>query len=339
MQILRKSMFLKLAILFIATMFSSAGKMTHWSVGNLIISDPTTQFRLDMYSPITPGSYPVLIFLTGLAGLVPTTFYHTMATAIAEQNVILIGISKIENIKPEKVAYHVAKFFEWVVKPDDGAARLFAEHKDVHGVTPNIDNLGFVSHSSGAHPLGQYLNTTCGPVKLAIMMNPVDGIDPFGIVQDYITHPPNPLPFRTPTLIISNGLDNIPVSKLTPPCAPNNISNDRWYYSLYGPTFHINMTDYGHADNLDEPFHEASKLMCAACKGTICDLLQYKTDEATLITSFVDAIFGQNVLQLQIIENPQSFLRSHVSNKYDLHGYNYTTGGPGGFCTHDEINN
>ncbi|CAF4899442.1 unnamed protein product, partial [Rotaria socialis] len=57
------------------------------------------------------------------------------------------------------------------------------------------------------------------------------------------------------------------------------------------------MTDYGHADNLDEPFHEASKLMCAACKGTICDPLQYKTDEATLITSFVDAIFGQNVLQ------------------------------------------
>lgn len=35
-----------------------------------------------------------------------------------------------------------------------------------------------------------------------IMMDPVDGLDPFGILKDFITHPPNPLPFVTPTLII-----------------------------------------------------------------------------------------------------------------------------------------
>ncbi|CAF0760439.1 unnamed protein product [Rotaria sp. Silwood1] len=328
-------MFLALITLLIAIPFSSTGKIDHWSVGNLIITDPTTQFRLDIYSPTTPGSYPVLVFLTGLAGIVPAPFYHKLVSTIAEQNVILIGISKIENIKPEKVAVHIAEFFEWVVKPDDGASRLFAEHKKVKGVIPNTELLGFLSHSSAAHPLGQYLNTTCGPVKLIIMMNPVDGIDPFGFVQDFVTHPPTPLPFRTPALIISNGLDNIPAFKEGPPCAPNNISNDRWYRSLYGPTFLVNLTNYGHADNLDEPFHEASKLMCEPCKGTICDFLQYKTDEATLITSFVYAIFNRDIQQLKIIENPQSFLQSHVSNKYDLHDYDYKTGGPGGFCTHD----
>jgi hypothetical protein len=130
-------------------------------------------------------------------------------------------------------------------------------------------------------------------------------------------------------------LDNVPVGKRSPPCAPNNISNDRWYRSLYGPTFLINITDYGHADNLDEPFHEASKLMCTPCKGDICDYPQYKTEEATLITSFIYAIFDRNLRQLEIIQNPQSFLKSHASNKYDLHNYDFKSGGPGGFCTHD----
>jgi hypothetical protein len=129
--------------------------------------------------------------------------------------------------------------------------------------------------------------------------------------------------------------DNVPVNKYFPPCAPNNISNDRWYRSLYGPTFLINITDYGHADNLDEPAHEASKLMCTPCKGPICDFPQYKTDEATLITSFVSAIFNRDLRQLHIIQNPQVFLKSHALNKYDLHGYDYQDGGPGGFCTHD----
>jgi len=180
-------MFSTLLILFIAIPFSSTGNTDHWSVGSIIITDPTVGFRLDIYSPTTPGSYPVLIYLTGLAGLVPATYYHTMLTTIAEQDVILIGISKIENIKPEEVAVHLAHFLEWVIEPNDGAIRLFAEHKKVEGVIPNMERLGFLSHSAGAHPLGQYLNTTCGSLKLIIMMNPVDGVDPFGKIQDFIT--------------------------------------------------------------------------------------------------------------------------------------------------------
>lgn len=130
-------------------------------------------------------------------------------------------------------------------------------------------------------------------------------------------------------------LDAVSVAKGAPGCAPANMSNDRWYRSLYGPTFLVNLTDYGHADNLDDPSHEASKIMCKACSGDLCDLPQFKLDEATLITTFVHGIFNQDIERLKNIENPQSILKVHTANKFDLHNYNYTTGGPGGFCTHD----
>ena len=173
--------------ILIALPFSSAGGTVHWSVGNIIIDDPTIYFGLEIFSPTTSGSYPMMIFLTGLNGLAPMTAYTELLTTVAEQNIIVIAISKIGNIKPEKVAVHVGHFLDWVIKPDDGAARLFAEQKAVEGVTPNTTRLGFLSHSSAAHPLGQYLNGTCGPIKLIVMMNPVDGIDPWGRIDDFVT--------------------------------------------------------------------------------------------------------------------------------------------------------
>ena len=129
--------------------------------------------------------------------------------------------------------------------------------------------------------------------------------------------------------------DSVSVAKEIPPCASNNISNDRWYRSLYGPTFLVNFTDYGHGDNLDYPYYEAVKFLCTPCKGASCDLQQFKIDEGTLITTFVHAIFNRDVQKLQSVLNPRSIVKSNVANKYDLHGYDYASGGPGGFCKHD----
>lgn len=180
-------MFLIVTLLLVAIPFVSGEDVAHWSIGNMIISDPNVRFRLDMYSPTTPGSYPILVFLTGLSGSIATTHYKTLMTTIAQEKVIIVGLSKIENIAPERMATHVANFLDWTVKPNDGVVRLFAKHEAVKGVIPDIERLGFLTHSAAGHPLAQYLNGTCGNLKLAVMMNPVDGMDPFGIFNDFIT--------------------------------------------------------------------------------------------------------------------------------------------------------
>ena len=80
-----------------------------------------------------------------------------------------------------------------------------------------------------------------------LLLSPVDGVDPFGLVPTFCISPPQPLHFRsssskslsrfrsssssslqlhhrrTPTLIIAGGLDSVPgidVGGLMPACAP-----------------------------------------------------------------------------------------------------------------------
>jgi hypothetical protein len=102
-------------------------------------------------------------------------------------------------------------------------------------VTPDITTYGItlMSHSSSGHTVTSYLNKTCGQVKSIkftcksivylltnnnllflgfIMLDPVDGYDPFGFLKLFITNPPKQLPFYVPTLIVSTGLDAVPTS-------------------------------------------------------------------------------------------------------------------------------
>ena len=104
----------------------------------------------------------------------------------------------------------------------------------------------FLTHSAAAHPICSFLVKKCDIVKKLILLDPVDGFDPFGIVKDFVTHPPQQLPFTTPTLIISTGLDSVPAPHSPTACAPTNMSNIRFYDSLPGPTWYLNFTDYGH---------------------------------------------------------------------------------------------
>lgn len=107
-------------------------------------------------------------------------------------------------------------------------------------VMPDFSTFGvtLMSHSAGGRVVCSYLAKNCGPVNGLILLDPVDGMDPFGIIKDYVTHPPYPLPFQVPTLIVASGVssqDGGGKNFKLPPCAPINISNHRFYEVLNGP--------------------------------------------------------------------------------------------------------
>lgn len=109
-----------------------------------------------------------------------------------------------------------------------------------------------MGHSASGHTVTSYLTTKCSLIKSLVLLDPVDGFDPFGFIKDFITHPPNQLDFVVPTLLITTGYDSVPAIHGAPACAPANFSNARFYVCLPGPTWMLNFTQYGHADILDD---------------------------------------------------------------------------------------
>merc|ERR1712187_597615 len=74
--------------------------------------------------------------------------------------------------------------------------------------TPDLDKVAVMGQSAGNHVVGQGLTDGCSLAKAQIMIDPVDGFDPFGIVhaEDLIT-PGQKLKYTTPTLLLDNELD------------------------------------------------------------------------------------------------------------------------------------
>ena len=66
----------------------------------------------------------------------------------------------------------------------------------------------YSAHSSGNHILVNNLkHYGCGDVKGFIMMSPVDGIDPWGMIPSYCIKPGEKLNFEIPTLVMAAGWD------------------------------------------------------------------------------------------------------------------------------------
>ena len=202
--------------------FRINSEVVRWSFGSFIYPmNKSLEFEVTITSPTIPGTYPVIFFLTGLDGELPTLMYDKFITDIATEknNAIVVAFDKLGFVHfPDKEEMifeltlnwsieNLASFFNSDNTPDSIRNKVFPY------IGPNGHTL--MAHSSGAHPTCLYLYKHCGVIKKLIWLDPVDGYDPFGIVKLYCTNPSKQLPFQIPTLILSTGLDPVPVSVLT----------------------------------------------------------------------------------------------------------------------------
>ena len=129
----------------------------------------------------------------------------------------------MQSPNPEKVTHALSKVVDWI---SENFHDILS--KRAPGVTADIKNrYMLMGHSAAAHATTEYLNSTCGDFKLQILLDGVDGVDPFGIKKDFIVTPGKFLPYAIPVLVFATELD--PESKgPSPPCAPNNLSNERY---------------------------------------------------------------------------------------------------------------
>lgn len=183
-----------------------------------------------------------------------------------------------------------------------------------------------MGHSAAAHATTEYLNSTCGDFKLQILLDGVDGVDPFGIKKDFIVTPGKFLPYAIPVLVFATELD--PESKgASPPCAPTNLSNERFYNAMSGPKWYLNISKYGHADFLNIEYKDLAGLVCATCKKD-CNYSQYRQLVKEAILNFANGILNKNETSLSIIEEAKFTIPTAFKHNY----MNYDIKTKGGFC-------
>jgi hypothetical protein len=141
-----------------------------WTIGSLTPFNSSVKFGLHIFSPIKPGYYQVIVFLTGLDGLALGSFYDNFNSQLVNQSqsilVIFSGLEIIHMPDAEEMIFE--KTLNWTIENLNG---LFTSDKTPkiikNFVFPEIkiNGISLMGHSSGNHPLVSYMNKTCGIVK------------------------------------------------------------------------------------------------------------------------------------------------------------------------------
>lgn len=200
---------------------------------------------------------------------------------------------------------------EWVQQPG-GLAGVMASLG--LAARPDSQRVAVAGQSSGNHVVGAALARGCGLAKAWVMIDPVDGFDPYRIVksEDLIT-PGQKLNFTLPSLLLNNGLDPQATNVLFPPCAPEALSNDRFYDAMRGPIWAVNATEFGHLDCCD-----TQSSLCPTNSST--DKAVYKETLVAAAASFLGALFGQRPQSdLHQLEDPD-FFNVSVLLKHNYNG-------------------
>lgn len=304
-------------VLLLLAMGCVASSTTKWpyDAGTL----PVSQFDLNglfheanigglhahAWAPKSPGSYPVIAFASAFGLNTPVTLYNALFTRIAAHGAVVVGFHKFNNPDYPQLGADLAAAVDWLAA--NLTVSLQKEHR-LTGVTADVQNrLVVAGHSAGNHAAVQMVvSHGCGLVKGAVLLDPVDGVDPFGIEKIFVIHPPHKVNFSTPALHIETGNDPRPSIgvKSYPACAPTNMSNSRFYDAWRGPIWQVNATKYGHLDVCDDG---VSSIGALVCKSDGLDKNPFRNMVAGLVTAFVDGIFAEDAskktVDLMVLED------------------------------------
>jgi len=267
-----------------------------------------SKWSYDIWAPETAGNYPIMVYVTGGGGIAPGYTYSDLGKAMAEKGLVVTMLSRAAAPAPKKDAELEAKALDWL-----------EQSFPTLGLTASADfeKLILSGHSAGNHVTCDFLTNSCGNHKAAgvVMMDPVDGYDPFGIVKNYCTTPGQKLSFDIPALLLRTGLD--PVVKTLVACAPDKISNQRFFDAWSGPIWMANATKYGHLDVNNDGVGKMGTVLCA---GDDEPNDVYQEHVAELVSVFLKTIFESDKdAELKLTD--ASWMKVDVELQHDMNGH------------------
>jgi len=263
-----------------------------------------SNFTVHVYAPKSKGSFPVIFFMAGFGANAPVFGYSDLLTRLANKGHVVVGLDRLSFPNYPAEARQFVKTMTWAknnLKAEMVQKKLTA--------SPDLDRTTVMGQSSGNHIVGQALADSCGYAKAFVMIDPVDGVDPFGIIhtEDLIT-PGKKVNFSIPTLLLDNGLDPLGVKAFKQiACAPLSLGSPRWYNAWQGPIWHINATAYGHVDCLDDALIAVGGLVCPSNSTT--DKPVYREHLAATSALFIESLFNHK---------PENFLHLEDSSYFSL---------------------
>lgn len=67
-------------------------ELVKFTLSSYILPDKSLSMELSVVTPRTPGEYPVILFMTGLEGVIPAVFQEKLIESVAEQGFIWMTV-------------------------------------------------------------------------------------------------------------------------------------------------------------------------------------------------------------------------------------------------------
>jgi len=283
---------------------------------------------------------PVYVFWTASAGRVPSQAYYDYLTHVASHGVFVVSMDFRPNMTSptyqQDVAVLLEKTLPWLKTAEFSN---ICKAEGLVSVSLDWKRLIIGGHSAGGHTVTQAMQDQCNGATGLVLISPVDGfiplIDhPVPYPPIYVVHPPLKVTFQTPLLHIENIYDPVPdynPSQYTnqttnhyPACAPDDLSNDRFFNAWRGPAWQINATKYGHMDILDagerDNVARAFDLVCEACNQTLVSNKPYIALSGGATVAFIAMLQKGDGVAQSYLENkalmPTTVILQMAKNSY-----------------------
>jgi hypothetical protein len=268
--------------------------------------DTQLEKHLDVFAPSGNGTYPFIFYSNSLASnLQPETSVITVLKHIASWGFVIVGPWKV-SLNPAD-NYKIEYFLPVIKFSEDNLVNDFLALGAPQGFSIDFSKSLLVGHSAGNHQNVNFLKETCGNFIAEILLSPVDGADPFGLIDEFTITPGQKLNFVLPTLTVQAGLDPKRGAILYPACAPENLANMRFYNAMSGDRWFVNATLYGHTDFFEPGFAGAVDFFNLCASDSDTDKLVYRDFVAGTVVAYAKAMTDpvNHCDMLAYVEDPQ----------------------------------